>query len=254
MSPVDEFLELEKEASFFGGISQGIKNQFSAGGGQAFGGQIIGGASAAVTQSAIQGIGTAASKIYDSIRKKSDFQEMMELNPDLQQYRTDKAMQKRFNATYDSIRRMAPEYGRDPIMAGSLMGKMMSNQENAAGTMSAYHRPSSGPAPRYDLTPFYDPQADRMNDLRVQRDQAALQDRGIMNAKALSEVARNQGQAAISPLQVQQIKQDLSLQKYRLDDAARKDDDARKNFMANRMFQGEQAPEGPSRRTSTRSR
>lgn len=135
-NPVDEFLELEKSANFFRSIARGVGRQFGPTAAESLGGQVAGGALLEVGAMGARGIGAAASKIHDSITKKRDFKEMMELNPNLREFNQSPMDQKRFNASYNSIRRLAPEYGRDPIVAGSIMNKMMLNPESS-GTMLA---------------------------------------------------------------------------------------------------------------------
>jgi len=131
-NPIDDAL-MAKEA-FFGGLMQSIKNQFSRGGGEALGGHLMGGAQMALGGAAIAGIGAAASKIHDSITKKRDFKEMMSLNEDLQSEQ--QGQEKFFNAAYSSLRRMNPAFGKDPIVAGSYMRKMMANPDAAGLTLA----------------------------------------------------------------------------------------------------------------------
>lgn len=122
---------MSKEA-FFGNLAKGI--------GETLGGEAIGrGMGAALGTAAVAGIGAAAMKIKDSIGKKRDFKEMMSLNGDL------KAEQQQdprfFNAAYNSLRRINPEFGRDPIVAGAYMRKMMANPDAAGLTVAQSVKP-----------------------------------------------------------------------------------------------------------------
>ena len=87
----------------------------------------------------IAGMGAAAMKIKDSISKKRDFKEMLSLNDDLHQEQDQDP--KFFNAAYNSLRRTNPEFGRDPIVAGSYMRKMMANPDAAGLTIAQSVKP-----------------------------------------------------------------------------------------------------------------
>lgn len=78
------------------------------------------------------GIGAGVNKLLGAAAKRRDFKEMMELNPDLLEHHKDHP--EFFNASYSAIRRVAPQYGEDPVVAGSLMRRMMANPD-AAGTI-----------------------------------------------------------------------------------------------------------------------
>jgi hypothetical protein len=90
----------------------------------AVGGAVLGGTAA--------GIGAGVNQLLGAAQKRRDFKEMMELNPDLVEHH--QTHPEFFNASYTSIRRVAPQYGEDPVVAGSLMRRMMANPE-AAGTI-----------------------------------------------------------------------------------------------------------------------
>lgn len=130
MNPVDEAL-MAKEA-FFQNLKAGI--------GKALGGEAIGsGVGTALGGAAIAGLGMAAMKIRDAIGKRSDFKEMMTLNADL---KGEQEQDPRFfNAAYNSLRRINPEFGRDPIIAGAYMRKMMANPDAAGLTVAQSVKP-----------------------------------------------------------------------------------------------------------------
>ncbi len=87
----------------------------------------------------VAGLGAAAMKIRNSIAKKRDFKEMMSLNQDLQ---SEQEQDPRFfNAAYSSLRRMNPEYGSDPVVAGAYMRKMMANPDAAGLTVAQTVKP-----------------------------------------------------------------------------------------------------------------
>lgn len=92
------------------------------------------GAAQAVGQGAVglaaAGIGIAAMKAYRAVRKRKDFRDMLEQNPDLAAYQESDPM--KFNAHYNSLRSMNPGYAEDPIIAGTMM-RQMSMHPNTAG-------------------------------------------------------------------------------------------------------------------------
>jgi hypothetical protein len=131
-NPIDDAL-MAKEA-FLGGLGKGLA--------KAFGGEAIGhGMGTAAMGLGIAGIGAAAMKIKDSISKKRDFKEMMSLNQDLQEEQSQDP--RFFNAAYNSLRRVNPEFGRDPVVAGSYMRKMMANPDAAGLTVAQSVKPMS---------------------------------------------------------------------------------------------------------------
>lgn len=101
------------------------------------------GALAAAGAAAMAGVISGARKLLDAGGKRREFLSMMEQNPDLQEAQSSNP--KFFNASYNSIRSLNPTYGKDPIVAGSLMRRMMQSPESA-GTilMSTMKSPSPG--------------------------------------------------------------------------------------------------------------
>lgn len=114
MDPLDAYF-LHKEAGFW--------DNFKAGRG--VGGDV---------RTALVGVGVtaaaaaavpAANKLIGAITKRHDFNNMMRHNPDLQEAQASDP--RRFNQTYSSLRTMNPEFAKDPLVAGGLMGKMMTD-------------------------------------------------------------------------------------------------------------------------------
>jgi hypothetical protein len=130
-NPLDDVL-MAKEAGFFDAMKSGLK--------VSLGGEAIGkGIGAGVIGAGMAGIGAAAMKIRDSIGKKRDFKEMMSLNGDLKEEQGQDP--KFFNASYNSLRRMNPEFGSDPIVSGAYMRKMMANPDAAGLTVAQSVKP-----------------------------------------------------------------------------------------------------------------
>lgn len=132
-NPLDEAL-MAKEA-FFGAMGKAVGGAASSGAGSAF----LGGMGAAAGTGIIAGIGMAAIKIRNSISKKKNFKEMMSLNEDLRSERSQDP--KFFNAAYNSLNRINPQFGQDPIVAGAYMRKMMANPEAAGLTVAQTVKP-----------------------------------------------------------------------------------------------------------------
>lgn len=155
-NPIDEAL-MAKEAAgvgpFFRGIGKGLRSGGSMFGGSAertgeqFGSSLLEGVGrsgadagklltlgvgGAAIGGVAAGIGAGVNQLLGAAQKRRDFKEMMELNPDLLEHHKDHP--EFFNASYSAIRRVAPQYGEDPVVAGSLMRRMMANPD-AAGTI-----------------------------------------------------------------------------------------------------------------------
>jgi len=142
-NPIDDFLEMDKQ----GGLWTGVTNQFSSAGREALGGKLVGGALIAGGTMAVTGLGAAASKIYEAVDKRRGFKEMMSLDPGLKDLQADKGP-KLFNASYSSLRNVNPTFGKDPLIAGAYMRRIMENPETAglqiAATLQAPKAPMSG--------------------------------------------------------------------------------------------------------------
>lgn len=68
-------------------------------------------------------------KILDAVSKRHDYNQMLKQNPDLSDLREDAP--EMFDNAYTSLRRMNPEFARDPIVAGSFMRQIGGNPESA---------------------------------------------------------------------------------------------------------------------------
>jgi len=121
-NPIDEFLELKKTAGFVdmaGRLGRNAGKNVMIGGAMAAGG--VG----------IAGVTAAAGKMFNAITKKRDFDNMLEANPHLQV-----ALERDpegFNNMFTSIRSMAPEFTRDPMVAGAFMNEAMETQPESRG-------------------------------------------------------------------------------------------------------------------------
>lgn len=129
MNPLEEYLST-KTADMKQGVLPGfrkfVKNptmeNVGAGMAQAAGGL------------AVMGMATAAQKAMQSIRKKRQFEDMMQVNPDLAEQQAEDPM--KFNAHYNSFRRLNPEFAADPILAGTILRKMNANPETAGSVLA----------------------------------------------------------------------------------------------------------------------
>lgn len=138
-NPVDDYLGMRKTAAFpFGpkDFASGLRRGVEAAG-SGFGGQVADSAVKAMGQGAGQmavgaaaaGLGIAGMKVWRALRKRSDFKNMLEQNPDLAEFQ--EADPAKFNAHYNSLRAMIPAYAEDPIISGSLMRSMSMNPGTA---------------------------------------------------------------------------------------------------------------------------
>lgn len=120
-NPVDDYLEsrsgMDKKA-FFG------RPQL-----RHAAGRVGIGALEAAGGAALLSLGGAAMKSFNAIKKKKDFGEMMEANPDLQEFQSQDP--KRFQQHYNSLRSMNPQFARDPTVAGTYMRQMSMSPQTA---------------------------------------------------------------------------------------------------------------------------
>lgn len=142
MNPVDEYLELRKEAfgmsSVRGVLPRNVGSQVAAAG---------------MTLGLGAALGAAvpiADKIYGAVTRSRDFKGMMEVNPDLQEMEAQDSQF--FNQAYNSLRKVNPTFGRDPIIAGSYMRKMMNNPEAAGLTLASTVKTPEAGGPSYQAT------------------------------------------------------------------------------------------------------
>jgi hypothetical protein len=145
-NPIDDYLGMHKKAFGFLGPNFGRQAMTSMreGAAQAVGQGAVGLAAA--------GIGVAAMKSYRALRKRSDFKQMLEANPDLAEHQEADPM--KFNAHYNSLRAMNPGYAEDPIIAGTLMRQMSLSGNNAGHVLMESMDSSSrsrGQGPQFTL-------------------------------------------------------------------------------------------------------
>jgi hypothetical protein len=145
MDPIDEAMQA-KEAflgSFFGGASRAMKKNVGSRASRMAGEELIRGLGAGAGTALIgAGVAVAAvgvKKLIGAAHKKRDFRSMMELNPDLASQQ--KKNPKFFNTSYNSLRSLNPAYGKDPVVAGSLMRRMMENPATAGGILMSTMKP-----------------------------------------------------------------------------------------------------------------
>lgn len=86
------------------------------------------------TALALAGATLAVRKVYGAMTKQRDFKQMMDVAPDLGMYHEENP--KLFNQTYTSMRNVNPAYASDPLIASSLMRKMMAGPEQAGMTLA----------------------------------------------------------------------------------------------------------------------
>lgn len=116
-NPVEEFLQT-KEAFGMGGLknvakSYGPRAAESIGGGVAMG---LGGA-------AFAGLTVGAAKLFDAATKTRDFNSMMEANPDLHSLHQEDPVG--FNRMFSALRTMAPQFTKEPLVAGAYVRQGM---------------------------------------------------------------------------------------------------------------------------------
>jgi hypothetical protein len=153
MDPIEEAMEAMEKAAFFGAFLRGARGaggrasqkalqEGLEGAGRRFAGDLATGAATTLGAGAVAGIGLGVRQLVGAATKKRQFREMMETNPDLQEHQ--KSNPRFFNTAYNSIRGLNPSYGKDPVVAGTLMRRMMETPDNAGGILMQTMKP---PAP-----------------------------------------------------------------------------------------------------------
>lgn len=139
MNPLDEYF-MEKDAFNFGATAQ----QAGRGAASIAGSDVAKGIATSVGAMALMGAGVpAAQKIWSAVTRRGDFKEMMQVNPDLREVQSEDP--RFFNNAYNSLRKVNPTFGSDPIIAGSYMKKMMANKDAAGLTLaSSVKAPEAG--------------------------------------------------------------------------------------------------------------
>lgn len=92
------------------------------------------GVGGAIAAGAIAGAGIGVQKLWQAATKGRDFKQMMEHNPDLQEYHDRDP--RSFNAQFSSLRRVNPDFGSDPVIAGTYMRRMSENPFGAGGILT----------------------------------------------------------------------------------------------------------------------
>jgi len=150
-NPLDEYLAMKKEAGFMDLLGAGARKGVASLGEKA----VVGGGLAGMGMLAAGGA-VVVGKIRESIGKKNDFKQMMQIDPELKGIQSERPAF--FNQAYSSLRRMNPQFGSDPIVAGSYMRKMMANPDAAgltlAQTVKAPQMPQGAASFQTDIGPF----------------------------------------------------------------------------------------------------
>lgn len=123
-NPVEDFL-LEKKALSMSGVGAQLAPF-----GRAAGNAAMAGAGAA----AFAGITAGAGKLFMAASKSRDFRRMLEANPDLHEHHSQDPAG--FNRLYSALHTLAPEFAREPLVAGSYMRLGMENPESARGSIA----------------------------------------------------------------------------------------------------------------------
>ena len=148
-NPIDDYLGMRKTAAFGQGVLPGMGKYMSGIGGQVADSAVKSmgtGAGQLAVGAAAAGLGVAGMKVWRALRKRSDFKNMLEQNPDLAEFQ--EADPAKFNAHYNSLRAMIPAYAEDPIISGSLMRSMSMNPGTAGKVLmeGLESRAKSGPS------------------------------------------------------------------------------------------------------------
>jgi hypothetical protein len=169
MNPIDEFLEMKKTAApkmpkahhtmrmaeagkrVAQGVGKGLGGAMDP---RTLSGQVAATGLTIAGSAALMAMVPAAQKIHTAVTKNRDFKQMMEVNPHLEEVREQNP--EMFGHAYDSLRSLNPTFGKDPLVAGAYMNKMMMNPEQAGITLSQSVKQPAAPQPfdPFKATPF----------------------------------------------------------------------------------------------------
>ena len=152
MNPVEEFLQI-KQAGKGGGIMRALGKAREAIGGsiaEATGHPLSKALGWGLATSAGIGLGygvggIGAEKLYDAATKSRDFKQMMEANPHLQAYQKEDPAG--FGRMFSALRRMNPEFSREPLVAGAYMHEAMETPPEERGMVAVKALQAAKPLP-----------------------------------------------------------------------------------------------------------
>jgi hypothetical protein len=153
-NPVEEFL-LTKQAL---GINlRGVGDALRSPTAKRIGAGALGAIGAGVGAAGFAGAVGATEKLYLAATKAHDFRQMMEANPDLHAHQ--QADPAGFNRMFTSLRTFAPDFTREPMVAGAYMRNAMEAPEDQRGmlgvrAMSELKQPRQGAASEAAMTAF----------------------------------------------------------------------------------------------------
>jgi hypothetical protein len=125
MNPVEEFLEMKKEA--VGPAAAGFFGRAMGAAGRAVGkaqqNPAAWGALSALGVGGTYAGAVGAEKLYLAATKGRDFKQMMQANPHLEPYRAENPQE--FNRMFTALRSMNPDFSQEPMVAGAYMHRAM---------------------------------------------------------------------------------------------------------------------------------
>lgn len=139
-NPVEEFLS-EKKAFGMGNAMSAAKPY-----GKRVGEAVGMGALTGLGGAAFAGLTVGAAKLYDAATKTRDFNNMMEANPDLAHHHEQDPVG--FNRMFTALRAMAPEFTKEPVVAGTYMRNAMENDPGSRGGVAVQARSDMSHGPR----------------------------------------------------------------------------------------------------------
>lgn len=148
MEGIDDVLnEIEKVALGLPRLSDAGKKrvgELGMRGGEA----LVGGLALGTAGAAVGGLGLAVQGIYNAATKSRDFRAMMDAHPHLEHHDP-----RALNQAFTTLRRFAPDFSKDPLVAGSYVDRLVSNP-TAAGTLLEGAINATGRMPRSPVQEF----------------------------------------------------------------------------------------------------
>lgn len=134
MNAIDEAIALfggeEEKTAMVGQAVGGLLGEGLGRLGKQTGQALAGGLAGAAAGALVGGLGDAVGHLHDAATKARDYRAMIAQHPHLEQ-ENPAAVQSAFT----TLRRFAPEFSKDPLIAGSYVTKIVANSDNAATLM-----------------------------------------------------------------------------------------------------------------------
>jgi hypothetical protein len=142
MNPLDRFIEAKGTREKTASMKDKVRSSFNSAVNE-LPGQVIGATALGVAGAAVAGAAVGVHHLYNAATKTRDFKSMLSQNEFLASHDNPKMV----NQAFTTLRRFAPEFSKDPLVAGTYVQRMVESPIGAAGiigdAMSSHGRMTS---------------------------------------------------------------------------------------------------------------